>query len=87
MGGGFLLFCNAFPRIKKKINFLQYLLFFGPVIFLIIVLFSTNLILKDFVAHENNLEPQLGSMYYILIIYVVLAVLYGIIVLVVRYRK
>jgi len=87
MGGGFLLFAKTFPRVIKRISPLQYILFFGPVIFLIILLFTTDLILEGFIAHENNLEPQLGPAYYLLIIYVVFSVVYGIVSLVFRYRK
>lgn len=87
MGAGFLLFARTFPRVKEKISWLEYTIFLGPTIVLVILLFSTGLILKDFIAHENNLEPQLGPGYFLLILYVVASVLYGIIRLILRYRK
>lgn len=87
MGGGFLLFAKTFPRVIKKLNVWQYILFFAPILLLIILLFSTGLILEGFTAHENNLEPKLGPAYYLLIVYVVFAVIYGIISLIIRYRR
>ena len=87
MGFGFILFSSSFPKRIRKLNNYEQSFLWLPFLVLLALLFFTPLILRGYVVHADNLEPQLGSAYILLILYVIVAVVYGIVRLLLRYKK
>ncbi len=86
MGTTFLLFSQIFPREKQKLSRDRYLLILVPAfIFTIFVL--SNLVIKDIKIVGDTIEPVLGPLYPLFMIYVVIYASVAIIILGLKYRR
>jgi len=66
----FLLFVHVFPNIKEDFKLSKKIIFFIPVLF-IILLFPTKYNIEKVVIHNWGSEAVIGSLYYFLLIYFV----------------
>ncbi len=86
MGLSFVLFSYVFPRTDKKIPLYVYIIFLIPAV-LFLGLLPSGSIIKGFQIIGDSLKPELGPLYGFFMSYVVLSVIYGIGLLIIRWRR